>query len=204
MKDKNTGSRGWIAGVVTAAAASLCCVAPVLALIGGVSGAASSFSWIEPFRPYLIGFTVLVFGFAWYQKLKPQKPADCCSPTQRKASFVQGKTFLSIVTVIAGLLVAFPYYASVFYPRAIAKPLVMVQDNTAVRQAVFRIEGMTCESCTEHVNGELAKVKGVLDFQTSYDSARSIVRYDGSSVDTGRIASAINETGYIVTSIEAK
>ena len=60
------------AGLVTAIAASLCCITPVLALIAGTSGIASTFSWLEPFRPYLIGLTVLVLGFAWYQKLKPQ------------------------------------------------------------------------------------------------------------------------------------
>lgn len=70
-------SKRFIAGLLTATAASLCCITPVLALLGGASGLASSFSWIEPFRPYLIGLTVLVFALAWYQKLKPQKQVDC-------------------------------------------------------------------------------------------------------------------------------
>lgn len=61
------------AGILTAIAASLCCITPVLALLVGTSGIASSFSWMEPFRPYLIGFTILVIGYAWYQKLKPVK-----------------------------------------------------------------------------------------------------------------------------------
>ena len=38
--------------LLTAIAASLCCMTPVLALIAGTSGIASTFSWIEPFRPY--------------------------------------------------------------------------------------------------------------------------------------------------------
>ncbi|HEY1054273.1 MAG TPA: heavy metal transporter, partial [Emticicia sp.] len=50
-------NKGWIAGILTAFATSLCCITPVLALLGGASGLASSFSWIEPFRPYLIGLT---------------------------------------------------------------------------------------------------------------------------------------------------
>ena len=61
------------AGLLTAIAASLCCITPVLALIAGTSGIASTFSWIEPFRPYLIGLTILVLGFAWYQKLETSK-----------------------------------------------------------------------------------------------------------------------------------
>lgn len=50
------------AGVLSAIAASLCCITPVLALIAGSSGIASTFSWIEPARPYLIGLSIVV----WY------------------------------------------------------------------------------------------------------------------------------------------
>ena len=60
-------------GLLTAIAASLCCITPVLALIAGTSGLASTFSWLEPFRPYFIGLTILVLVFAWFQKLKPIK-----------------------------------------------------------------------------------------------------------------------------------
>lgn len=60
-------------GLLTAIAASLCCITPVLAIIAGTSGLASTFSWLEPFRPYFIGLTILVLAFAWYQKLKPQR-----------------------------------------------------------------------------------------------------------------------------------
>jgi len=63
-------------GLLTAIAASLCCITPVLALIAGTSGLASTFSWLEPFRPYFIGLTILVLAFAWYQKLKPQKKIE--------------------------------------------------------------------------------------------------------------------------------
>ena len=65
------------AGLLTAIAASLCCITPVLALIAGTSGLTSTFSWLEPFRPYFIGLTILVLGFAWYYKLKPKNLIDC-------------------------------------------------------------------------------------------------------------------------------
>jgi len=69
MKTQNSSipkaSKGLLGtGVITAIAASLCCITPILALISGASGIASSFTWMEPFRPYLIGITVLVLGFA--------------------------------------------------------------------------------------------------------------------------------------------
>jgi copper chaperone CopZ len=191
--------KGWVAGLLAAVAASVCCITPVLALLGGASGIASSFSWIEPFRPYLIGLTVLVFAFAWYQKLKPQKQVDCDCEEDNKKSFWQSKSFLGIVTVVAGLLIAFPYYAKAFYPRP-KETKVLVVDNSNIQQAVFKINGMTCESCTQHVNSEISKVKGIVSFQTSYENANSIVKFDNSKTCIDSIVAAINSTGYKVIS----
>ncbi len=192
-------SKSFIAGLLTATAASLCCITPVLALLGGASGLASSFSWIEPFRPYLIGLTVLVFAFAWYQKLKPQKQVDCDCEADNKKTFWQSKSFLGIVTVVAGLLISFPYYAKAFYPKP-QEIKVLVVDKTNIQEAVFKIKGMSCESCTQHVNSEISKVKGIVEFQTSYENANSTVKFDNSKTSVDSIAAAINSTGYKVVS----
>ena len=192
-------SKGWVAGLLTAIVASLCCITPVLALLGGASGLASSFSWIEPFRPYFIGLTVLVFAFAWYQKLKLQKQVDCDCEADNKKSFWQSKSFLGIVTAVAALLIAFPYYAKAFYPKP-QETKVVVVDQTNIKQAVFKIKGMTCESCTQHVNTEISKVKGIVTFQTSYEDANSTVKFDNSKTSIDSIAAAINSTGYKVVS----
>ena len=192
-------SKGWVAGLLTAVAASLCCITPVLALLGGASGLASTFSWIEPYRPYLIGLTVLVFAFAWYQKLKPQKQVDCDCEADNKKSFWQSKSFLGIVTVVAALLIAFTYFAKTFYPKPQDIKVVVV-DKTNIQQAVFKIKGMTCESCTQHVNSEISKVKGIITFQTSYENANSTVKFDNSKTSIDSIAAAINSTGYKVIS----
>jgi copper chaperone CopZ len=199
MTTTTRNNKSFIAGILTAAAASLCCITPVLAFLGGASGLASSFAWIEPFRPYLIGLTILVFAFAWFHKLKPQKQADCNCQTDKRPSFLQSKSFLGIVTVLAGLLIAFPYYAKAFYPKA-EQPQVVISNRADIKQAEFKIKGMTCEGCTEHVNSEIAKVKGVVQYQTSYERANSIVRFDNSKTSVDSIAKAINNTGYKVTS----
>ena len=199
MTTTTKNSKGWVAGLLTAVAASLCCITPVLAFLGGASGLASSFSWIEPYRPYLIGLTIAVFSFAWYQKLKPQKQVDCDCEADNKKSFWQSKLFLALVTFIAALLIAFPYYSKIFYPKPqVAK--VIVVDKSDIRQAEFKIKGMTCESCTEHVNSEISKVNGVLEFQTSYEKANSTVKFDNSKTSIDSIASAIKSTGYKVIS----
>ena len=110
-------NRNWVAGIFAAIGASLCCITPVLALLGGANGLATSFSWVEPFRLYFITVTNLIFGYAWYQKIKPQKQVDCNCKTDNKKSFWQTKSFLGIVTIVADCIIAFPYYAKAFYPK---------------------------------------------------------------------------------------
>ena len=107
------------AGLLTALAASLCCITPLLALVGGLGASAAAFSWLEPFRPYLMALTVGVLGFAWYQKLKPAPATDDCGcAADAKPAFTQSRLFLGMVTGLAVLLLAFPYYGARLYPAS--------------------------------------------------------------------------------------
>ncbi|WP_034257685.1 mercuric transport protein MerTP [Altibacter lentus] len=185
------------AGLLAAITASLCCITPVLALIAGTSGIASTFSWIEPFRPYLIGLTILVLGFAWYQKLKPQKEIDCECETDEKPKFIQSKKFLGIVTVFAIVMLAFPYYSGIFYPNT--EKQVIVVDKLDIKTTEFKISGMTCASCEEHVNHEVNKLNGIVNSKASYENGNAIVEFDKTKTNETEIEKAINSTGYKVT-----
>lgn len=197
-------SKNIIAGLITAGGASICCITPVLAFLGGAGSVASSFSWIEPVRPYLVAATVAVFAFAWYHALKPQKQEDCGCDIVINKSFWQSKMFLSIATLVAALLLLFPYYAKSFYPKA-QKTQVVITDKSDIRQLKFTIKGMTCEGCTAHVDKQLAGVDGVINFHTSYEQACSIVTFDASKTSADSVTAAINETGYkVVAQIEIK
>ena len=191
------------AGVLSAIAASLCCITPVVALLAGSSSIAANFAWIEPARPYLIGLSIAVLALAWYLKLKLAKTddMDCNCETTKKASFLQTKTFLGIITVFAILMIAFPLYAKVFYPNPkVQASTLAVIDNK--QQVKFTIQGMTCEGCEEHVNNELSKVSGVIAYKTSYATRSSLVTFDKSKVDVKTIEAAINKTGYKVKSYD--
>ena len=204
MKNKLIGT-----GLLTAITASLCCITPVLALIAGTSGIASIFSWIEPFRPYIIGLTILVLGFAWYQKLIPiaigiQEEIDCeCEPNDLpagkagKPKFIQSKTFLGFVTAFAIIMLAFPYYSGIFYPNA-EKQIVIV-DKVDIKTTEFKIKGMTCASCEEHVIHELNKLNGIVNSTASYVDGNAIIHFDKTKTNETDIRKAINATGYKVT-----
>jgi len=181
------------AGVISAIAAYLCCITPVLALIAGTSGLAASFSWIEPIRPYLLLFTVLVLGFAWYQKLKPKK-VDCDCETLENSSFFQTKIFLFLVTIFAVLMSLFPYYSAVFYPSS-EKQIVIIEKQN-VQKIRIEVSGMTCEACEQTINYSVNKLEGIISSEASYENGTATVTYDRTKTSQKQIKKAINETGY--------
>ncbi|WP_345157908.1 mercuric transport protein MerTP [Pontibacter saemangeumensis] len=196
-------ARAWLgAGVVSAIAASLCCITPLLAIMAGTSGIAASFSWLEPLRPYLVGVTTLVLGFAWYRKLKPARKTDCDCETNLKPNFMQSKAFLSLVTVFAAVMLAFPSYAHVFYPQAQNQQVAPNQAN--VQTVEIKIKGMTCAGCEAHVNSEVSELAGILKVETSYANGNTLVQFDKSKTGVKQIEKAVNATGYKVTEIKKK
>lgn len=205
-KMESNSDKKWIgATLIAAVLASLCCIVPVLAIIAGISGVASTFSWMEPFRPFLIGLTVFVLGFAWYQKLKPKKEeidCACDDEEEEKKPFLQSKAFLGIVTVLAVLLLSFPYYSSIFF-SANPKADAVVAAQTNVQEAQLAIKGMTCEGCEYSVNYALTSKEGVLEANADYHTGTALVKYNPSIISTDALRQAIeSEVGYQVTQVE--
>lgn len=184
-------------GLLTAISASLCCITPVLALLAGTSGFASAFSWLDPLRPYLIGLTILVLGLAWYQKLKPQKQIDCKCCTTEKTPFIQTKIFLGIVTVFAGLMLSFPMYSHILFPKT--ENLTTLIDKSNLQTVEFSIKGMTCAGCEEHINHEVNKLKGIVKTTVSFESGIAIIEFDKTQTNIKEIENAISRTDYLVT-----
>lgn len=189
--------------VLSSIAASLCCITPVIALLAGGSSVAANFSWIEPARPYLIGLSITVLALAWYLKIKSIKTddMDCNCGTTKKTSFLQSKTFLSIVTIFAILMMTFPLYAKMLIPKPKVQATMLASvDNK--QQVKFIIQGMSCAGCELEINNELSKVNGVIAYKTSYANKSSLVTFDKSKVNVKTIEAAINKTGYTVKSYD--
>lgn len=193
--------RSWIGGILSALAASLCCIAPLLAVFGGIGGAATYFNWIEPYRPYIIGLTVLIFAVAWYRQfsLVLQDKKDCCVPARR--SFWQSKKFLLIVTLLSGLIIAFPYYSSLFYksPQPSSANII---PKVNFKFVMLRIKGMGCADCTNHIDGTLMGLTGVASSSTLFEKAQTVVRFDPAKTSTDSIKHKIKEIGYEPTLIK--
>lgn len=195
----------WIAGVLLALTASLCCLTPVLALISGLGGIAATFSWLEPFRPYLIGITLLVLALAWYLKLKRQKKdeIECNCEEGGKVNFWQSQIFLSLVTILAIALLTFPNYARIFYPddhtiNGYEVKSIDAANRTSVSKVEFFVKGMTCSGCEEHIRHTVSELEGVTEVAVSYEEGKAVVSYDKSKTAPEKIETAINSTGYKV------
>ncbi len=197
QKDKT-----WIAGVVLAFAASLCCLTPVLALLSGVSGIAATFSFLEPVRPYLISGTALILAFAWYQKLKPRKKEEiqCDCEEDDKTSFWQSRTFLGIVTIIAIGLLTFPRYSHIFYGKS--KKAISAAKESSLEVAGFSLADMTCASCEEYVKHAVNDLDGVVESSANYEDGTAKVKFNAEKVSVNKIVDAINATGYKVKKYE--
>jgi copper chaperone CopZ len=207
MEMKKSSDKKWIgAGLLAAVAASLCCITPVLAVLGGLGGIASTFSFIEPLRPYLIGITALVLGFAFYKAYKPVKEGDvecACEDEESpaKKNFLNSKAFLWVVTGVSVLMFTFPSYSHIFFPDTNNNIVVINKSN--ITEAKLYIEGMTCTGCEESVNYTLHNQEGVLSAVSSYETGIADVKYDKSKVKPEQLVQAIeDEVGYKVKSYE--
>ncbi|UCS92208.1 mercuric transport protein MerTP [Echinicola marina] len=200
-KQADFSTKSASAGLLAAIVASLCCITPVISFLAGISGIASTLSWMEPFRPYLIVLTIGVLAFAWYQKLRSRTAEEiaCACEDDQKPSFWQSKKFLGIVTVFATLTLAFPSYSHIFYPNSTSSGVVADQDQTQIKLADFKLKGMTCTGCEEHVKHAVSGLNGVLETTASHKNANAQVKYNASLVDVNKIIEAINSTGYTVT-----
>jgi copper chaperone CopZ len=180
--------------IITAIAASLCCISPILALVAGTSGIASTFSWITPFRPFLITLTVLVLLVAWCQKFKSQKKEIDCNCEVEKVSFINSKKFLVVVTLFAAVMLVFPSYSQLFYPNTSKKTIFVKKVN--ISEIEYQIKGMTCESCELHIESEVNKLGGILKVKANHEKGNTFVTFDKTKVTQKEIKNAVLKTGY--------
>ncbi|MEQ8357894.1 MAG: mercuric transport protein MerTP [Cytophagales bacterium] len=204
MKEPNLNKNKALmsSGIAAAFVASLCCITPVAASLAGIGGIASTFSWMEPIRPYIIGLTLLILGFAWFQKLKPMSKEEIDCACDDEPSIFQSKGFLGVVTLLAMVLMAFPYYSEAFFSEK-STEIVYVQEAN-VQTITYDIVGMTCAGCEASVRNAAQDVEGVLEAKASYDTHTATISFDKSKVQPERIKQAINSTGFTVKEEDSK
>ncbi len=188
-------------GLLAAVAASLCCIAPILALVSGGTGLLSGFSWIAPLRPCLIGASALALGAAWYFHLRPAPAEDCDCPPEKR-SLLQSRGFLTVVSVLAVVFLAIPSFTGGNGPVA-GSNTVLSTEHGQLMTATFLVEGMTCGGCEKHVSDAVYDLAGVVEIEASYSDKNTVVTFDAAQTNAESIAAAIATTGYTVTDFTA-
>jgi len=135
-------------------------------------------------------------GFAWYQKLKPQSADDCGCAFDEKPKFLHSKTFLLVVTLFAALMIAFPSYAKIFFPKNEKASIIV--EKSKLLTVELSLKGMSCEACEAEINHEITKLPGIIQSTVSYQNKNAIILFDSSKTTIKNIADAVNETGYKV------
>ena len=193
---EGTTSRWTLAvAVAAAAAASVCCIGPLVLLALGVSGAwASGLRALEPYRPIFIVLTLGFLGFGFYRAYRAPANMTCSAdgwcrgPRSSRASRVA----LWVMTPIILALLAFPFIARHLSGGASSKG-VTVMDT---KQAVLSVQNLTCGSCTAATRNSLLKVDGVKDANVTLDPPRAVVDYDPAKVSLDALTRATADAGF--------
>lgn len=184
-------------GLMSAVAASLCCIGPLVAVVLGAGGFAAA-SWFAPLRPY---FLVVAFGslaLAWY--LTYRRPAAACAPgeacaapTPRKGAKITLWSITAImipVTLFPTLISRLPVSANTAAPNA-----ARVANATELR---VRILSMDCVACAKGIEATLRRAPGVLRADVDYDSKSAVIAFDARATSAQRITGIIDATGFKV------
>ena len=97
-----------VASVVVAAAASVCCIGPVVAAVLGAAVLGAASTRFEPYRPWFLGLPMILLGVGFvsaYRRL-PECADGACAPSSRRTA----RLVLWIAVVVVILLTTFPYY----------------------------------------------------------------------------------------------
>lgn len=196
--------------IITAIAASLCCVGPVLFALFGL-GAFGAAAFFEAARPYLLSGAILLLGFGFYWVYFRKQPA--CAPGESCATKPVnrvGRAGLWIASVLVILFALAPYYigrvASALsrWPALVTTIPTTNQDLPAASQATqnsvetvtVKIDGMSCTACEVPVRDAVAQTPGVHTADVSYKRGDARVEYDPKKTSVQQIKRAIDSTGY--------
>jgi mercuric ion transport protein len=105
-----------IASVFAGIGASLCCVAPLVLLSLGLGGAwVANLAAFEPLRPAFLLLTLLFIGLAFRKLYLTPRTCEPGKPCADDATIRNQRVVFWMVTIPLLALLAFPWFAPLFY-----------------------------------------------------------------------------------------
>ncbi|MCA9672841.1 MAG: cation transporter [Myxococcales bacterium] len=180
--------------VLSALAASVCCIGPLVVAALGVGGAGLMHKF-APYRPYLMVLTVVCLGVGFFLAYRRGAQDDCgCDARPRRR---RRRIGIWVATVAVAALSAAPYLVG---GGRNAPALAAASAGANARTVTLAIQGMTCGGCAATVRKALGRLRGVVSVSVSYKQRRAVIRYRPDAVRVQALVKAIEKLGYKVTS----
>ena len=191
--------------LITALAASLCCILPLIAAMGGVAVLAVAATF-KSYRPYLLFVTAVLFLggaiVAYRDYRRDCQPGSVCEtkPVTRLSVLSLG-----VLAALVVFLATFPYYsgsvvqAFAAAPDRKAAPDVKKESAGSLRTVQFVISGMTCASCASGLEASFRNMPGVKEAKIDYDKKEATVRFDPAKQTEEAVKMLVADAGYTVT-----
>lgn len=186
--------------VLSAIAASSCCVLPLvllgLTLLGlGTAGLAGFSSTLGSLKWYLLPLAIAGLGFSFRLFLKDKQ--KCEATACRMAGEKLTKTMLTISTITVLGFTGWSVYPYLTPESAVAQPEVSASANLAT----FEVTGMTCGGCELAVDGAIQATGLVDSVRSSFTESRAYVWYVDPQTSPDLVLEAIASVGYQATMI---
>lgn len=174
-------------GILSALAASVCCLGPLLLIFIGLGGLGVGVALGRSHWYFILG-AALLLGFAWrsYFREKKSCESNLCE--------MKGKKTTRNVLVLASAVVLL-FTGLNLYTYAKGSVAGEVSQKEGVRVSIT-VEGMSCFTCETAVQSAVKKLPGVYQVKASAKDKLAIVSYDPQKTNLDQIVSAINQTGY--------
>lgn len=183
--------------LISAVAASLCCIGPLLTALLGASGFVAA-SGLSGWRPYLLVLTLGLLGLAWYFSFRKQA-RDCKGRTDcaDKSITKLNKAILLGATVLVIALSTFPIYsgpAAQLLMKSAAAGVTVERSDLEILNV--RIPTIDCPSCTVMIESSVLKQSGVEKAAVSFETKEGHISYNPSKISEREILTAIGQTGF--------
>lgn len=185
--------QSWVltGGLLSALAASLCCIGPLVAAVAG-AGSFVAAGWFEHWRPVFLGGTVAFIALAWVLTLRARRVAcaggTCATP--RASRWTLGVLIFS--TVVVGAVAMFPQIAQTAFGRSPVGSAASA-DRRVLR---VRIPSMDCAACAAGIAGTLQRVPGIRTAVVRYATKEAEVVYDPAVISAMAVIAKIDATGF--------
>ena len=175
---------------MSALAASLCCLGPLVAAVLGIGGFAAS-SWFAAWRPYFLAASFGLLALAWYLTYR-RAPGTCadgesCAPAAGRKG---AKIFLWVVTALAIPAALFPSLLSL---GGTSLATATKADGTELR---VRIPSMDCVACAKGIEATLRRTPGVIHATVDYDTKNAVIVFDPQRTTAAELIATIDRTGF--------